>query len=412
MTKALQHRGSVSGFCVRITTATLLAVALAPAIQAQTFTVLYTFTGMNDQNGPDTTLLRDSAGNLFGTTVMDSVFKLSPSGKLTTIHTFRGFRFPDGLNGLFMTPQGIFYDTSARGGHYEEGTLLRVLPSGGATQLWQFSGVQDGATPSGGLIRDAEGIFYGVTAIGGAGNCNQGCNGTVFKIDLEANPIEQVLYSFTGGADGETPTGTLARDAAGNLYGTTRAGGKFGWGTVFKLDKTGKETVLHAFTGGADGNAPWEGVIRDSAGNLYGTTLYGGDVTCSAGGFNGCGVVFKVNKSGKLTVLHTFEGGMNDGAAPIAGLVQDSSGNLYGTTVDGGALSCLNGDFGCGVVFKINASNTFTILHAFTGGNDGLGPAAGVTLDSAGNIYGAAGEGGGTGCTGGFGCGVIFKITP
>jgi uncharacterized repeat protein (TIGR03803 family) len=123
-------------------------------------------------------------------------------------------------------------------------------------------------------------------------------------------------------------------------------------------------------------------------------------------------VVFKVNNSGKLTVLHTFEGGSNDGAAPIAGLVQDSSGNLYGTTVDGGALSCLNGDFGCGVVFKINASNTFTILHAFTGGNDGLGPAAGVTLDSAGNIYGAAGEGGGTGCTGGFGCGVIFKITP
>jgi uncharacterized repeat protein (TIGR03803 family) len=133
-------------------------------------------------------------------------------------------------------------------------------------------------------------------------------------------------------------------------------------------------------------------------------------VNCSAGGFNGCGVVFKVNTSGKLTVLHTFEGGSNDGAAPIAGVVRDSVGNLYGTTDDGGGLSCTNGDFGCGVVFKIDASNTFTILHAFTGGSDGLGP-SGVTLDSAGNLYGPAGEGGDTSC-GLFGCGVIFKITP
>src|ERR1700733_14235455 len=106
MTKALQHRGSCSGFCVRMVTATLLTVALASAVQAQTFTVLYTFTGMADQSDPYTPLIRDSAGNLYGTTVMDSIFKLSPSGKLTTIHTFRGFRFPSGLNSLFMTPQG------------------------------------------------------------------------------------------------------------------------------------------------------------------------------------------------------------------------------------------------------------------------------------------------------------------
>jgi len=410
MTKALQHRGSCSGFCVRMVTATLLTVALASAVQAQTFTVLYTFTGMADQSDPYTPLIRDSAGNLYGTTVMDSIFKLSPSGKLTTIHTFRGFRFPSGLNSLFMTPQGVFYDTSARGGHYKEGTLLRVSPGGGVKQLWQFSGVQDGGTPSGGLIRDAKGIFYGVTASGGAGNCNQGCNGTVFEIDLKANPIEQVLYSFTGGADGETPTGTLTRDAAGNLYGVTVAGGQFGWGTVFKLDTTGKETVLHSFTGGVDGNAPWAGVIRDSAGNLYGTTLYGGDVNCHDGGYDGCGVVFKLSKSGKETVLHTFEGGMNDGGSPLSGVIRDSGGNLYGTTDEGGGLTCPDGDPGCGVVFKIDESNTFTILHAFTGGSDGLGP-SGVTLDSAGNLYGPAGEGGDTSC-GLFGCGVIFKITP
>jgi uncharacterized repeat protein (TIGR03803 family) len=388
------------------------ATLTAQSAQAQTFTVLYTFTGMSDQNGPDTSLLRDSAGNLYGTTVMDSIFKLSPWGTLTTIHTFRGFRPPSGLNGLFMTPKGTFYDTSAGGGHYKEGTVLKISPAGGANQLWQFSGVQDGATPSGGLIRDEKGIFYGVTVGGGVGNCHQGCNGTVFKIDLKANPIVQILYTFTGGADGESPMGPLIRDAVGNLYGTTVSGGKFGWGTVFKLDKTGKETVLHSFTGGADGNGPRAGVIRDSAGNMYGTTLYGGDVSCNAGGFDGCGVVFVLSKSGKLRVLHTFEGGTNDGAAPLAGVVRDSSGNLYGTTDSGGGLSCINGDFGCGVVFKISAANAFTVLHNFTGGSDGLGPAGGVILDSSGNLYGTAGEGGGTGCYGGFGCGVIFKITP
>jgi uncharacterized repeat protein (TIGR03803 family) len=183
-------------------------------------------------------------------------------------------------------------------------------------------------------------------------------------------------------------------------------------GTVFKLDKTGKETVLHAFTGGADGNAPWAGVIRDSAGNVYGTTLYCGDVTCHAGGYDGCGVVFKLSKSGEETILHTFEGGMNDGASPLAALVRDSSGNLYGTTDSGGGLSCPAGNPGCGVVFKIDAANTFTVLHAFTGGNDGLGPVGGVILDSGGNLYGTAGEGGGTGCNGGLGCGVVFKIAP
>jgi len=417
MSKLPQHRRWISWFRLRFAGAALtLSIVLIPAIeaipaaQAQTFTVLYTFTGMSDQGRPDTPLLRDTAGNLYGTTVMDSIFKFSTSGQLTTLHFFHGFRPPSELNGLYMTPQGILYDTSARGGHYKYGTVLKIFPSGGAKQLWQFSGVQDGATPSGGLIRDAKGIFYGVTALGGVGSCDLGCNGTVFQIDLKAIPIVQILYTFTGGADGEGPVGTLIRDATGNLYGTTLAGGQFGWGTVFKLDKTGKETVLHSFTGGADGNTPRAGVIRDSAGNLYGTTLYGGDLTCNAGGFDGCGVVFKLSKSGQETILHTFEGGTNDGSAPLAGLVRDSSGNLYGSTVSGGGLSCTNGDLGCGIVFKINATQTFTVLHAFTGGSDGLGPVGGVILDSAGNLYGTAGEAG-TGC-GGFGCGVIFKITP
>ncbi len=384
-------------------------VYAAPPSSQGTFTALYTFTGMGDLGLPDTSLLRDSAGNLYGTTGMNSIFKLSLSGQLTTLHFFHGFRPPTELNGLFMTPKGIFYDTSNRGGQYEDGTVLRISPVGKSSQLWQFSGVQDGANPSGSLIRDANGFFYGVTANGGAGNCNQtGCAGTVFKFDPKTK-VEQVLYTFTGKNDGNAPSGSLIRDATGNLYGTTAEGGQFGWGTVFKLDKTGKETVLYAFMGGADGSTPKAGVIRDSAGNFYGTTVFGGDLSCDNG--NGCGVVFKLSTAGKETVLHAFKGGANDGAAPLAGLVRDTSGNLYGTTVEGGGLSCADGDPGCGLVFRISATKVFTVLHKFTGGADGLGPVAGVILDSADNIYGTAVEGAGTGC-GGLGCGVVFKITP
>jgi uncharacterized repeat protein (TIGR03803 family) len=232
----------------------------------------------------------------------------------------------------------------------------------------------------------------------------------VFKIDLKANPVQQVLYSFTDGADGGAPMGPLIRDAAGNLYGTTAEGGQFGWGTVFRLDNTGKETVLYAFTGGTDGSSPRAGVIRDSTGNFYGTTEFGGALSCDNG--NGCGVVFKINKSGVETVLHTFTGGMSDGSVPVAGLVRDQAGILYGTTDEGGDLSCPNGGgVGCGVVFKVDTSKTFTLLHAFTGGSDGSGSIAGLTLDSAGNIYGTALEGAGTGCSG-FGCGVVFEIIP
>jgi uncharacterized repeat protein (TIGR03803 family) len=166
--------------------------------------------------------------------------------------------------------------------------------------------------------------------------------------------------------DGSGPDyGTLIRDSAGNLYGTTVAGGAAGNnGTVFKLGTAGAETVLYTFTGGADGGQPYAGLIRDRAGALYGTTFKGGITTgtCFQGG---CGVVFKLDMTGAETVLHSFTGGA-DGGYPNAGLVRDSAGNLYGTALEGGIITGACGVGGCGVVFKLDTSGIETVLYRFT----------------------------------------------
>ena len=167
----------------------------------------------------------------------------------------------------------------------------------------------------------------------------------------------EVLYNFTGGSDGAYPNAVI-KDAKGNIYGTTSAGGsgsacEMGCGTVFKLSSDGKETVLYSFKGGADGASPYAGAIQDAQGNLYGTTFYGGEVACSGG----CGTVFKLSKTGKETVLYRFKGGA-DGASPIAGVIQDADGTLYGTAVLGGDTTCAGG---CGVVFKLNKTGRLTL---------------------------------------------------
>jgi uncharacterized repeat protein (TIGR03803 family) len=229
------------------------------------------------------------------------------------------------------------------------------------------------------------------------------------------------------GPDGGFPTGGLIRDAAGNLYGTTQLGGNTssscqfpgGCGVVFKLDPSGKETVLYTFTGGADGSLADAGLVRDSAGNLYGTTQFGGNTSAANCVFYGCGVVFKVDPSGNETVLYTFTGGA-DGLSPYAGLVRDSAGNLYGTTGYGGTTSSscvVNGSLGCGVAFKVDPSGNETVLHAFTGGADGGFPLAGLVraaVPGNGSDLGASteffGQTGFGGPNGGNGAGVVFKL--
>jgi uncharacterized repeat protein (TIGR03803 family) len=317
----------------------------------------------------------------------------------TVLHKFTGGA--DGGNsfgGVIVDPNGNLYGTTYIGGAFGYGTLFKLDPAGKETVLQSFMG-SNGLWPGSGLLRDSEGNLYGTTPDGGTsegGGCVHGC-GTVFTIDKTGK--ETVLYAFTGGADGRNPDAALIRDAAGNLYGTTLFGGGSGWGTVFKLDSRGKETVLHSFTGKTDGGYA-NSLIRDRAGNLYGTASLGGDLSCSSP--YGCGVVFKLNASGKFTVLYGFTGA---GAAlgPAGRLVRDASGNLYGTTV--GAA---------GTVFKLDTNLKLTVLHAFNGNGAGVNPVGGIVMDRAGNFYGATAYGGNGNChhLSTVGCGAIFKLTP
>jgi uncharacterized repeat protein (TIGR03803 family) len=266
------------------------------------------------------------------------------------------------------------------------------------TLLHTFAGAPDGAAPLAGLIQDPAGNSYGTTQQGGitGGVCaNSGLNGcgTVFKLDPAGN--ETVLYRFTGGADGEFPAGGLVRDAAGKLYGTTQYGGPvtatcgIGCGTIFKLDTTNTLTVLHSIGSRA-------GLAMDGAGKLYGSTTEG---------------IFQLDPvTDTFTVLDSTAG---SGAT----LALDAAGNIYGTTEFGGITGGVCGNSGCGTVFQLDTTHTYSVLYSFTGqGNDGLNPLGGVVLDAAGNLWGTTSSGGALDCTGGqhnaVGCGTVFKVSP
>jgi uncharacterized repeat protein (TIGR03803 family) len=246
----------------------------------------------------------------------------------------------------------------------------------------------------------------------------------VFKIVQTGK--EKILHNFGEQGDGGFPGAGVIGDSAGNLYGTTSRGGDTncfhpqGCGNVYKLDSSGKETVLYDFTGGTDGWIPSSSVIQDAAGNLYGTTAYGGssqDYWCAD---EGCGVVFELSPSNggwTETTLYSFcsQSNCTDGDTPLGGLVRDAAGNLYGVTGEGGekGSNCNGGT--CGVVFKLDTAGKETVLHTFTGGADGAFPQWGLVKDASGNLYGVTQEGGDFKCGADLpvkGCGVVFKITP
>jgi len=396
----IQHQGSISGIFKHVASGALalaiifmLTVFATQSAPAQTFTVLYSFTNGTDGGQPYASLVRDSAGNLYGTTAVGgasnfgTVFKLKKTGKEIVLYSFSGGA--DGANpwaGLVWGPAGSLYGTTEAGGTSGYGTVFKLSKTGKKTVLYNFTGTgSDGAYPFARLVWDAAGNLYGTTYKGGASG-----NGTVFK--LARTGKETVLYSFQGGADGENPYAGVVRDSAGNLYGTTFGAFGVGYGTVFKLNAARKERVLHAFTGGTDGGYPYYGgLVRDSAGNLYGTTSYGG-------AHQYFGTVFKINTSGKQTVLYSFTG-QADGGQPNASLIRDAAGNLYGTTIGGGAS-------GHGTVFKLDQSGKETVLYSFTGGTDAAGPNANLLRDAAGNLYGTTIAGGASGG------GTVFKLTP
>jgi uncharacterized repeat protein (TIGR03803 family) len=280
---------------------------------------------------------------------------------------------------LLLDAKGNLYGTTPSGGADGFGTVFKVDENGKETVLYSFTGGADGGNPYSGLVRDAQGNLYGV-----AGQ-------VVFKLD--ENGHETVLYTFKGAA---TPNGSLLRDAKGNLYGTTAGGGTHGFGTVFKLDTSGKKHALYNFCpqGGicTDGAVPFAGVIQDAAGNLYGTA--------SQGGTAGWGTVFELNTSGKEKVLHSFTYG--DGALPSFGVIRDTNGNLYGTTVYGG-IQKKTCTLGCGVIFKVTKAGKESTLYSFTFAQ-GANPEAGVIRDANGNLYGTT--------VMGHAFGTVFRLTP
>ena len=410
----------------------LISVASSSIAEAQTFSVIHYFTGGPDGNYPAATMTLDRAGRLYGTTLLGGV-QSCPGGGC-----------------------GIAFRMHGSGANWVLDTLFE-FPNNPSV----------GISPAAPLTFGPDGALYGTTQ--GGPNCSgEGC-GVVFRLVPPISPChtvvcpwtETVIYHFHGGSDGIEPMSSpVTFDAAGNAYGTTWAGGTNGRGTIWKLTRNGSqwaESIIYNFNGAGDGSNPRAGVILDSTGNLYGTTEMGGDLSCDFS--QGCGTVFELSPSGAgwtETTLYTFESTSDVGTNPIAGLVFDASGNLYGSanyrsgqidaavwelqpangswtpsvltyllgnggphsalTIDAqGNLYGTTGDGGAhfeGSVFKLSLQNgswVYTDLHDFHI-DDGWRPVGGVTLGANGILYGTAAQGGTGSCFNG--CGVVWQITP
>ena len=420
------------------------------AASAYTYSVLYSFcssANCTDGELPQAGLIQDAEGNLFGTTTAGggnsnsscgsngcgTVFKLDNTGHETVLYSFCSApNCTDGAApqaGLIQDGAGNLYGTTAGGGNSYNfcpsngcGTVFKVDNTGHETVLYTFcsstvegSPCLDGDDPTAGLLRDAAGNLYGTTYYGGANN-----GGTVFKVDSTGHETVLKIFCNLGSncVDGTNPQAGLIQDSAGNLYGTTLNGGSsyytVGPGTVFKLNNAGY-TVLYSFCPESsycqDGASPYAGLIQDSAGNLYGTTSSGGAGVVAAQCCSG-GTVFKVDTTGHETVLYSFCSNANctDGEFPQAGLIQDAAGNLYGTTTAGGGNSNSScGSNGCGTVFKLDNAGHETVLYSFCAApncTDGAVPKAGLIQDDAGNLYGTTSVGGAN-----INGGTVFKIT-
>jgi uncharacterized repeat protein (TIGR03803 family) len=415
------------GFAVIAVTVFLVNGAWA----ANTEKVVHSFTGGNDGIDPAATLAQDAAGNFYGTTVSGgtgtlcsngcgTVFELSPVAggkwKETVLYSFTGGN--DGKNpygGVTLDSKGDLYGTTVAGGSGGAcsgdgcGVVFLLSKSGKhwvETVMYNFTGGKDGFGPGGTVVFDSAGNLYGTTPDGGnLHKCNGGGCGVVYQISPVRGGgwMQTVLHTFTGGADGAVGSlGPLLVDKAGNVFGVSEVGGdpSCQCGTVFKLTSvSGKWNfkTLDAFKGIPQAGFPYGGVIADSKGNLYGTTYYGGA--------NGAGSVFKLTKSaGKFTesVLYSFTGG-SDGGSPTTTLMFDAKGNLYGTTSAGGDS---NGD---GVVFELSKAGSQwkeSVVHQFGKGSDGRNPYYDLVRDKAGVLFGTTAIGGGSGQ------GVVFQITP
>lgn len=395
--------------------------------QGQTYSVLHDFTNGSDGALPFPGVMMDAKGNLYGTTnaggtgygTVYKMSRLNSAWQLTPLYIFQSWS--DGaepVGGVIRDENGNLYGTTSRGGSSQWGTVFELTPptSIGAswkkTTLFNFDNGSDGGSPFDTLTFDPQGNLYGTAYFGGnLDQCGDGC-GLVFKLaPSETGWTETVLHAFLNGSDGADPFAGVTFDSSGNLYGTATEA-TYTCGLMYQLAPSGSEwtySVLYTFTGRGDGCEPAGGVIFDQAGNLYGTTPFGG--------FWWHGTVFELSPSNgnwNFNVLLRFSGtsligpgGPSDcmfqnPRGPTSSLTFDSAGNLYGTTQG-------DGDYGWGNIFKLTPSMggwTYRSLYDFTGGLDGGSPCGGVTLDANGNLYGTAVHGGA------YGYGVVWEIIP
>ena len=367
---------------------TTATVTDAPLTAAATLSTLASFNGTNGA-APPGGLVEDSSGNLFGTTMAGgpagggTVFEVAAgSGVITTLASFNGANGAQPQGGLIEDSSGNLFDVTMAGGPAGGGTVFEVAAGSGViTTLASFNGT-NGVAPQGGLVEDSSGNLFGTTIAGGLAG-----GGTVFEVAAGSGVIT-TLASFNG-TNGVAPQGGLVEDSSGNLFGTTMAGGPAGGGTVFEVAAGSGVITTLAFFNGINGAFPQGGLVEDSSGNLFGTTMAGGPA-------GGGGTVFEVAAgSGVITTLASFNGA--NGAQPQGGLIEDSSGNLFGTTMAGGPA-------GGGTVFEVPAgSDVIATLASFNGAN-GVVPQGGLLKDSSGNLFGvtaAGGPGGG---------GTVFEV--
>ena len=390
----------------------LLLVASSPLpASAQTETVLYSFCPKGGWCAggalPDSGVIADSAGNLYGVTyyggtgVGGIAFKVNAAGEESLLYSFtreadNGWR-SEGQ--LILDKQGNLYGTTSAGGtnsihfYIGDGTVFKLSPEGTESTLYNFGASKyDGAQPMAGMVMDAKGNFFGATYFGGMYTY-----GTIFR--LSPDGVETILHNFAyDSSDGGLPYASLILDSSGNLYGTTGAGGEYGGGTVFEVTAEGGYTTLHNFDGvQGDGYGPLTSLTLDSQGNLYGTTYRGGKYDDSQNG----GTIFKLSPGSnglwKETILYNF--GQQSGSCqePWSNVLL-VKGNLYGTTTSGGA-------WGGGCAYELTPAGKLTLLHAFGASGDGIGPVGNIVF-SQGNLYGATGSGGA------YAEGTVFKITP
>jgi len=374
-------------------TPAVIAVAALTAqhgAAAAEFAVIYSFAPPKGVE-PQASLTYDRKHQTFYGTAHDTVFKITPDGRLTTLYAFGGGKDgSDVLSGVVYDADGNIFGATTLGGTTRGscvglgcGTVFKIAPDGTHTVLHTFRG-DDGSWPMGTLMMDGRGNLYGTTFEGGKGGY-----GAIFRVTPDGK--ETTIHSFDG-TDGQSSEAGLLQ-ANGNLYGTTEFGGADRQGTLFEVTKAGSESILHSFTLGGDGGDPVSPLIADAQGNFYGTTADGG------ADING-GIAFMYSPDGTETVLHNFTGGAGDGARPLSAVCRDAQGNLYGTTLEGGPANL-------GIVYEIAPDGAETVLHSFTGQtDDGASPYAALVADEKGRLYGTTFMGGADNA------GVIFRITP